>query len=103
MDFLPTMPQTGSKVHFDSNSKIYIMQPDNKDQETKNSDQQKKDEGRHEYIPGVQEKSTIGGSFNTGVTSDDPAEKDEIEKQGALAHIKSKATDTEDSRDEHKE
>ena len=43
---------------------------------------------RHEYIPGVQEKSTIGGSYNTGVTSDDPDEKDEIEKKGSLANLK---------------
>ena len=43
---------------------------------------------RHEYIPGVQEKSTIGGDYNTGVTSHDPAEKEEIEKKGSLANIK---------------
>jgi hypothetical protein len=36
---------------------------------------------RHEYIPGVQEKSTIGGDYNTGVTSQDPEEKQEIEKR----------------------
>lgn len=45
---------------------------------------------RHEYIPGVQEKSTIGGAYNTGVTSDDPAEKEEIEKKGSLANLKPK-------------
>lgn len=45
-------------------------------------------EGRHQYIPGVQEKSTIGGAYNTGVTSDDPEEKDEIEKKGSLAVLK---------------
>lgn len=45
---------------------------------------------RHEYIPGVQEKSTIGGAYNTGVTSDDPDEKDEIEKKGSLAVLKNK-------------
>jgi hypothetical protein len=45
-------------------------------------------EDRHEYIPGAQEKSTIGGSFNTGVTSHDPDEKDEIEKKGSLANLK---------------
>ena len=43
---------------------------------------------RHEYIPGVQEKTSIGGSFNTGVTSHDPEEKDEIEKKGSLAKLK---------------
>jgi hypothetical protein len=45
---------------------------------------------RHEYIPGVQEKSSIGGSYNTGVTSDDPEEKEEIEKKGSLANLKPK-------------
>lgn len=43
---------------------------------------------RHEYIPGIQEKSTLGGAFNTGVTSEDPEEKEQIEKQGSLANIK---------------
>jgi hypothetical protein len=47
-------------------------------------------EGRHQYIPGVQEKSTIGGAYNTGVTSDDPEEKEEIEKKGSLAVLKPK-------------
>ena len=43
---------------------------------------------RHEYIPGVQEKSTIGGAYNTGVTSHDPDEKEEIEKKGSLAKLR---------------
>lgn len=30
------------------------------------------------------EKSRIGGDYNSGVTSDDPAEKEEIEKQASL-------------------
>lgn len=45
---------------------------------------------RHEYIPGVQEKATLGGAYNSGVTSDDPAEKEEIEKKGSLARLKPK-------------
>jgi hypothetical protein len=45
---------------------------------------------RHEYIPGVQEKATLGGAYNSGVTSDDPDEKDEIEKKGSLANLKPK-------------
>jgi hypothetical protein len=57
-------------------------------------DKDKKDhrheEGRNEYIPGVQEKATLGGAFNSGVTSDDPEEKDEIEKKGSLANLKKK-------------
>jgi hypothetical protein len=51
---------------------------------------------RHEYIPGVQEKSTLGGAYNTGVTSDDPDEKDHIEKQGSLAVLKNKENKNED-------
>ena len=47
-------------------------------------------EDRHEYIPGAQEKATLGGAFNSGVTSEDPAEKEEIEKKGSLANIKPK-------------
>lgn len=46
-----------------------------------------------EYIPGVQEKTTIGGEHNTGVTSSDPEEKNEIEKKGSLAQLKPKETD----------
>ncbi|HUQ66996.1 MAG TPA: hypothetical protein VM101_12625 [Flavitalea sp.] len=45
---------------------------------------------RHEYIPGAQEKTSIGGKHNTGVTSEDPEEKEEIEKKGSLAVLKSK-------------
>ena len=30
------------------------------------------EEGRNEYIPGVQEKATLGGSYKSGLTSDDP-------------------------------
>jgi hypothetical protein len=58
------------------------MQPDKKDP--------RHEEGRNEYIPGVQEKATIGGAYNSGVTSDDPEEKEEIEKKGSLAVLKPK-------------
>lgn len=58
------------------------MQPDKKDP--------RHEEGRNEYIPGVQEKATLGGAYNTGVTSDDPEEKEEIEKKGSLANLKPK-------------
>ena len=40
-----------------------------------------------ESSPRIQEKTTINGDFNSGVTSNDPAERDEIEKKGALANI----------------
>jgi hypothetical protein len=55
------------------------MQPDKKAPE---------DDSRHEYIPGRQEKSTLGGAYNTGVTSEDQEEKEEIEKKGSLAVLK---------------
>jgi hypothetical protein len=58
--------------------------------QTDNRDKQNVDEGRNEYIPGVQEKATLGGAYNTGVTSDDPEEKEQIEKQGTLANLKPK-------------
>jgi len=53
-------------------------------------DRKQEDEHRHEYIPGAQEKTTLGGAYNTGVTSDDPEEKEEIEKKGTLANLKPK-------------
>lgn len=31
-----------------------------------------------------EEKSRVGGDYNSGVTSEDPAEKEQIEKQGSL-------------------
>lgn len=58
--------------------------------QTDNRDRKKEEESRNEYIPGVQEKATLGGAYNSGVTSDDPDEKDQIEKQGALANLKTK-------------
>jgi len=54
------------------------------------NNKQPDDDQRHEYIPGVQEKSTLGGAFNSGVTSEDAEEKDHIEKQGSLAILKTK-------------
>jgi hypothetical protein len=53
------------------------------------------DDDHQKYIPGVQEKSTLGGAFNTGVTSDDPEEKREIEKKGSLAVLKPKPEEPE--------
>ena len=32
----------------------------------------------------TEEKSRVGGDYNSGVTSEDPAEKEQIEKQGSL-------------------
>ncbi|MGB8193852.1 MAG: hypothetical protein WCF67_18105 [Chitinophagaceae bacterium] len=48
--------------------------------------------------PQPQEKTSLGGDFNSGVTSHDPAEKDEIEKKGALANIDQSAVRTEEER-----
>jgi len=58
------------------------MQPDKKNQ--------REEDERNMYIAGVQEKTTLGGAYNSGVTSDDPEEKDEIEKKGSLAVLKPK-------------
>lgn len=58
------------------------MQPDKKNQ--------REEDERNMYIPGVQEKATLGGAYNSGVTSDDPEEKNEIEKKGSLAVLKPK-------------
>lgn len=57
---------------------------------TNNKIRKQEEDDRHEYIPGAQEKTTLGGAYNTGVTSDDPEEKDEIEKKGTLANLKPK-------------
>lgn len=54
----------------------------------------KHEDGRNEYIQGVQEKTTLGGAYNSGVTSDDPEEKNEIEKKGSLAVLKPKNEET---------
>ena len=34
-----------------------------------------------------QEKTSLGGDFNSGVTSNDAAEREEIEKKGTMANI----------------
>lgn len=58
------------------------MQPD--------KNEKRLDDDRRQYIPGAQEKTSLGGNYNTGVTSDDPEEKAEIEKKGSLAKLKPK-------------
>jgi hypothetical protein len=63
-----------------------MQKDDKKDDRRMNDDHQ-------EYIPGVQEKSTIGGAYNTGVTSSDPEEKEQIEKKASLAKLKPKDDD----------
>lgn len=68
--------------------------------QNENRDRQKEEEGRNEYIPGVQEKTTLGGAYNSGVTSDDPTEKDEIEKKGTLANVKPKNNSQDDANKE---
>lgn len=35
----------------------------------------------------TQEKTSLGGDFNSGVTSRNDSEKDEIEKKGGMANI----------------
>lgn len=53
-------------------------------------DDRSRDDDHQKYIPGVQEKATLGGEHNSGVTSSDPEEKNEIEKQASLAKLKPK-------------
>jgi len=49
------------------------------------SDQGNLPKGDDKARPGKsEEKASIGGDYNSGVTSDDPAEKDEIEKQATI-------------------
>jgi len=47
---------------------------------------QSQDNNPRQNLP-PQEKTTIGGQFNSGVTSDDEAERAEIEKKGSMANI----------------
>ena len=35
----------------------------------------------------TQDQTSLGGEYNSGVTSRDPSEKEEIEKKGSLAQI----------------
>ena len=47
----------------------------------------KKEDAKHNGLDEKsvsEEKSRVGGDYNSGVTSDDPAEKEKIEKQGSL-------------------
>lgn len=57
------------------------------------------DRSNKEYQPlPPQEKTSLGGDFNSGVTSNDPSEKDEIEKKGAMANIDQSRVRTEEQR-----
>jgi hypothetical protein len=46
------------------------------------------------------EKSRVGGDYNSGVTSEDPAEKDEIEKQASLGKNQPKSQKERDEDDQ---
>jgi hypothetical protein len=50
----------------------------------------KKEEKSNDINP-KDEKSRIGGDYNSGVTSDDPDEKDLIEKQASLGNHQPKS------------
>lgn len=50
-----------------------------------------------------QEKTSLGGDFNSGVTSHNAVEKDEIEKKGAMANIDQSGVRTEEQRKEDEE
>lgn len=45
----------------------------------------------------TQEKTSLGGDYNSGVTSQDEAEKQEIEKKGAMANIDQSGVRVEES------
>lgn len=66
--------------------------------ERKNGNQSRNES---EYqAPTPQEKTSLGGDFNSGVTSHDPSEKDEIEKKGAMANIDQSGVKTDQERQE---
>jgi hypothetical protein len=46
-----------------------------------------------------EEKSRVGGDYNSGVTSDDPAEKEQIEKQGSLGKHQPKSQKERDEKE----
>jgi hypothetical protein len=50
--------------------------------------------------PVKDEKSRVGGDYNSGVTSEDPAEKDEIEKQASLGKNQPKSQKERDEDDQ---
>ena len=50
-------------------------------------DKEKEQVQRHQ----MDEKASIGGAFNSGVTSDDPDEKEQIEKQATLGKTQPKS------------
>lgn len=45
----------------------------------------------------TQEKTSLGGEFNSGVTSQDDTERTEIEKKGAMANIDQSGVRVEES------
>jgi hypothetical protein len=60
---------------------------------------ERKDVAESAYqAPTPQEKTSLGGNFNSGVTSDDPSERDQIEKKGAMANIDQSGVKTDQER-----
>ena len=45
----------------------------------------------------TQEKTSLGGEFNSGVTSQDDAEREEIQRKGAMANIDQSSVRVEES------
>ena len=68
------------------------MNTDKKD--TPMSNQEERDQLK-EFV--TQEKTSLGGEFNSGVTSQDDAEREEIEKKGAMANIDQSGVHVEES------
>jgi hypothetical protein len=55
-------------------------------------DRVKSDKEKEQVQPHqMDEKASIGGDYNSGVTSDDPEEKDQIEKQASLGKAQPKS------------
>ena len=66
----------------------------NTDKKDNLSNQEERDQLK-EFI--TQEKTSLGGDHNSGVTSQDDAEREEIEKKGAMANIDQSGVRVEES------
>lgn len=49
-----------------------------------NDNNNKQRRGTPPHIDPAKEKASIGGQYNSGVTSDDPEEKEQINKKGTM-------------------
>ena len=72
-----------------------MNRPDRDDQSSATNNSEN---NRSEFLHQPQEKTTLGGDFNSGVTSNDAMEKEEIEKKGGMANIDQSRVRTEEER-----